>query len=105
VLDNNRLTTLGNCSLATGADALPPYLRTLSLVGNPLYCDCRLAWLVAVPSAGRRRPAVVWWPGCRGGRGDNWTAVVRHHSYYGLTRRDACPAAGRASADHCPFNL
>jgi len=97
LLDNNRLTTLRQCSLATSVADLPPYLRTLSLVGNPLYCDCRLSWLLGVG-----KPTVVWWAACRGGIGDNQTSVVRHHAYYGLTR-DACISS---SLDKdCPFNM
>jgi len=97
LLDNNRLTTLRQCSLATITANLPPYLRTLSLVGNPLYCDCRLSWLLGV-----RQPTVVWWAACRGGLGDNQTSVVRHHAYYGLTR-DTCLASSLYK--DCPFNI
>jgi len=98
MLDSNRLTTLRQCSLATSAADMPPYLRTLSLVGNPLYCDCRLAWLLGV-----RKPAMVWWAACLGGLGDNQTSAVRHHSYYGLTH-DACVGSSSLYQD-CPFNI
>jgi len=97
MLDSNQLTTLRQCSLSTSAADLPPYLRTLSLVGNPLYCDCRLAWLYGV-----RTSTTVWWAACRGGINDNQTSVIRHHSYYGL-ERDACVASSSLS-QHCPFN-
>jgi len=97
MLDNNRLATLRQCSLATSAADMPPYLRTLSLVGNPLYCDCRLSWLLGV-----RAPTVVWWAACRGGLGDNQTNVIRHHADYGLTR-DACVAT--SPYQDCPFNI
>ena len=43
-------------------------LRTISLIGNPLDCDCRLAWLVDVHEAG----GVVWGscaPAAEGGEG------------------------------------
>jgi len=96
MLDNNRLTTLHQCSLTTRKP--PPHLRTLSLVGNPLYCDCRLAWLVGV-----KKPAVVWWAACRGGLNDNQTSVIRHHAYYGLTRHDNCVAS--SLDQECPFNI
>ena len=101
VLDNNRLTTLRQCSLATGAFAVPPYLRTLSLLGNPLYCDCRLAWLLSVS---RSTTVDVWWAACRGGLDDNQTDVIRHHSYYALTQSGVCAAASTTLHD-CPFNI
>jgi len=99
ILDSNRLTTLRQCTLATGSSDLPPYLRTLSLVGNPLYCDCRLSWLVDVQS-----PTVVWWAACRGGIDDNQTNVIRHHSYYYDLRRDVCVESAATYHD-CPFTL
>ena len=97
ILDNNRLNTLRQCSLASSAGDMSPYLRTLSLSGNPLFCDCNLAWL----AHGARTPTTVWWPACRGGRRDNQTNVLRHHAYHGLTQ-DTCI---KQSSQNCPFNI
>jgi Leucine-rich repeat (LRR) protein len=65
VLDDNQLTTLRRCTIvhSTSAVASSPVdidndansfekqvtsssIRTVSLVGNPIRCDCRLAWIV-----------------------------------------------------------
>jgi len=40
-LRDNRLTTIHQRLF----DDIPPYLTQLLLSGNPLHCDCRLAWL------------------------------------------------------------
>jgi len=60
--DNNRLKTISRCSISSSkrsqqqqqqtttlAPSHSPYLRTLSVLGNPgLMCDCRLTWLLDI---------------------------------------------------------
>jgi Leucine-rich repeat (LRR) protein len=78
VLDDNQLTTLRRCTIvhSTSTVASSPVdidndansfekqmtsssIRTVSLVGNPIRCDCRLAWIV-VTFPGTDRPAADW---------------------------------------------
>jgi Leucine-rich repeat (LRR) protein len=48
----------GNHLHHVNEDILPPNLRSLQLVGNPLHCDCELAWLIKL--AGERvRDAIL----------------------------------------------
>jgi Leucine-rich repeat (LRR) protein len=55
-LDGNLLPTLRRCSVPRRAR-----LRTVSLVGNPVRCDCRLAWMADL----HRRGNTTVWGTCR----------------------------------------
>jgi len=46
VLDDNRLSTLGRCSLSSHGR-----IRSISLIGNAVQCDCRLAWISRLDDA------------------------------------------------------
>lgn len=47
-LDQNNVSTLGQCALPT-----PGRLKLLSLTGNPLVCNCQLAWILKFSGTGR----------------------------------------------------
>jgi len=67
-LDGNELTTLRQCVVARKSR-----LTALSLVGNPVRCDCRLAWITQL---------------LRDDRASVWGSCRRSPSAHGLTSPD-----------------
>ena len=54
-LDNNELSTFRQSALPKRI-----HLKRLSLIGNPIHCDCRISWLVPVSECNR----VSVWGSC-----------------------------------------
>ena len=64
-VENNRLPTVRRCALHSKGGSRER-LRTLSLYGNPIQCDCRLtAWVQEMRDADER--TVVWGTCAAGG--------------------------------------
>ena len=47
ILDNNKLETLRKCILSKRTR-----LKTLSVIGNPISCDCRMTWILDLTNRG-----------------------------------------------------